>query len=146
MQNRQVFYLVEGRKDSYSLMSPYLDYTLKGHIKHESSSINVELDELIGLFEFITIGYVNDGYGVHFYPHASRKREEKFYELKVSGKDEVNIRYIQFYHEYLTQAEKQIYQYSPIFMELYDSNLELVSEGCPKSIAGSKSSRMNSFM
>ena len=102
MQNRQVFYLVEEQKDSYYLISPYLDYTLKGHKKNESNSIKMELNELIGLFEFITIGYVNNDYDVHSYPHASRKREEKFYELKVSGKDEVNIRFIQFYQEYLT--------------------------------------------
>ena len=144
IENRQVFFIEEmNDENSFLIRSSYLKFKLKGHKNHETKRIPISLEEIIKLFEYVTVGYVINSNSPLSYPHTSKKRQDKFYELRVLEEEIINIRYIQFYSDYLQIADG--YPYSPIFMELYNSDHELLYQGCPKSIAGHRSSRKNLF-
>ena len=67
-------------------------------------------------------------------------------------REEVSIRFNQFYEGYLDVEERLNYQYSPVLMELYqvnenagirgDHTLLIDCQGCNRALAGARSSRM----
>jgi hypothetical protein len=42
------------------------------------------------------------------------KREEKFYEIDIGAREDVSIRFTQFFNGYLDDLGKSNYEYSPI--------------------------------
>ena len=59
------------------------------------------------------------------YPFKSTRFDDKIFVLDVKknyemGEVPLNIRFIQFYEEYLSGTDQEFYKYSPVLMELYD--------------------------
>ena len=68
----------------------------------------------------MTVGYVVSDSLIKSIKHISKRREDSVYKIKVYAEDLVDIRFVQFYEEYLEKEEKEFYKYSPVLMELYD--------------------------
>jgi hypothetical protein len=71
--------------------------------------------------------------------------------VTVQKREEVSIRFNQFYEGYLNVEERLNYEYSPVLMELYqvnenagirgDHTLLIDCQGCNRALAGARSSR-----
>jgi hypothetical protein len=83
-------------------------------------------------------------------------RQELLIEITVGKREEVSIRFNQFYEGYLDVEERLNYQYSPVLMELYqvnenagirgDHTLLIDCQGCNRAVAGARSSRNLPFI
>ena len=103
----------------------------------------MSIDQIRQYFQFLTVGYIYPNYKTISIPFQSKKREDVFYELNIKQAEEINIRFSQFYEEYFQDAvSKSGYDYSPVFMELFNEKGEFVQdcEGCPKSLEGNRTS------
>lgn len=73
--------------------------------------------------------------------------------MTVQRKEEISIRFNQFYEGYLSPEERLNYQYSSVLMELYqinenagirgDHTLLIDCQGCNRSLAGARSARIS---
>ena len=66
------------------------------------------------LFEYLVIGYALKGYVPVSKKVVCEKREEKFYEIDIGAREDVSIRFTQFFNGYLDDLGKSNYEYSPI--------------------------------
>lgn len=76
-------------------------------------------EDIFTHFEYAVVGYYKPGYVTTSLNIDCKSREEIIIELNVNKMEDVSIRFNQFYEGYLKEDQREIYDYSPVLMELY---------------------------
>jgi hypothetical protein len=157
LKNRQVFHLVNiDRNDRYTIISPYSSFTFDNYRQEKRGEVIISEEDIFTHFEYAAIGFFRPKYANTSLSIECKSHEEVLIELHVKSREDVSIRFNQFYEGYLKEEQREHYDYSPVLIELYQINqnagirgdytLVETCQGCQRSTYGARTVRTFSLI